>query len=580
MTVFLADIASYQGGLKLADVKRAGFGAVNFKVSHGLGVKAVHPNLKALVVEARALGLHRASFHYLTAEASGTAQADHAYAQLVAAGLTWGVPHFVDCEADATLPILTDYIARMAQHLGRKPGLYSGDWWWQVRGWAGAALSPHLMSAPNGGYVSAYPGDDSRAWIAGWGGWSQISVLQYEVGVLRFPDGTSGSIKVSKAAVRDLAVWADLAGGQMTAPVCTTDDLEQYAGPIMPDPWTDPRGWPSLNPGERSSDTFMAARAAARADAAARAAWILVASLVAMRNEFNRVFPDRDKSSDGSVGDLAHQQGTSGHNPDEEGHSETTDADDINEVRAIDIDADLRMPGVSMEDVIQYLVQQCRAGKITFIRYIIFNKRIWSKSSSWITRAYSGANPHDKHAHVSCEPDTASENTTKSLGLATLVEEDMPLDNTDKGWLKSAEFTNAVAAAVSKAVFGFKFAPDGAINPDRTFGQHVDDMQDFRDAFVHALTDPKVKNRPLAGSGFDVLVKAAQGNTAALANLQAFVSAAAAADQQRDSANTAALLAELNAIRSEATDPVTEDELETALARVAARAFSGGPEGA
>ena len=36
MTLRLADYASYQAGLRLADLKTAGFGIVNFKVSHGM----------------------------------------------------------------------------------------------------------------------------------------------------------------------------------------------------------------------------------------------------------------------------------------------------------------------------------------------------------------------------------------------------------------------------------------------------------------------------------------------------------------------------------------------------------------
>lgn len=424
VTLLLVDVASYQGALLLGDVKRAGFGAVNFKTSHGLAVKSVHPDVAALAAQARLLRLARSSFHWLTAD-PGPAQAEHAYARLVAAGLDWGCPHFVDCEADATLPVLTAYMARMRELLGRPVGLYTGGWWWRSRKWNGAALSPYLASAPDTGYGTGYPGDEGPQWVVAWGGWASISVLQYEVGVLRFPDGTTGKIRVSKSAVRDLSVWAALSGGQMSSPVCTDIDPEDYAGPELPDPWDDDEvGW-------GDPDVYRPAELVpelARTAVVPRGgrAWVLVKSLAHVRAQFNTAFPGRDKASDGSIGDQAHQTSLSGHNPDEEGHSETTDADSVNEVRAIDIDADLRKTGVTMEMVVQHLVTLCRTGKITFIRYIIFSKRIWKKSAGWVTQAYKGKNPHDKHAHVSVEPDTVSENATPDLGLAKLGEKPVP----------------------------------------------------------------------------------------------------------------------------------------------------------
>lgn len=154
--------------------------------------------------------------------------------------------------------------------------------------------------------------------------------------------------------------------------------------------------------------------------------WILVPSLVALRGEFNQVAPNRDKDSDGSIGDQEHATGSSGHNPDETGRPEDTDADSKNEVRAIDVDSDLRVPGLTMEMCVQFIVMLCRTERITWIKYIIYRGRIWSRSSGWITQRYTGSNPHDKHAHFSCRPDTTSENTTRPVGLATLLEEFMP----------------------------------------------------------------------------------------------------------------------------------------------------------
>jgi hypothetical protein len=218
LTLHLLDVASYQGTLAPADVVRAGFSAVNLKVSHGLGRKSVHPDITGWVADAHQLGLGICTFHYMTAEASGEAQAEHAYARLVALGLQDpGSAHQLDVESTPppTLAMVRGYLARMTELLRRPVVLYTGDWWWQARGgWNVADLTPYLWAAPNAGYLGTYPGDTGSHWLSGYGGWKQLSVMQYGVGKLRFPDGTTGGIDVSKSAIRDGAVWRDLTLGR------------------------------------------------------------------------------------------------------------------------------------------------------------------------------------------------------------------------------------------------------------------------------------------------------------------------------------------------------------------------------
>jgi len=181
-------------------------------------------------------------------------------------------------------------------------------------------------------------------------------------------------------------------------------------------------------------------------------AWVLTRGLGTVRAEFNSVFPDRDKTSDGTIGDQAHQTSASGHNPDRTGRAEYKDGDSLDEVRAIDVDRDL-VPGSGtdwMELVVQHLVRKARAGGYIPFRYIIYKGRIWSRTDGWRTRTYTGANKHNKHAHFSGDYTQTADNWTGLLGLASVRAGSGGdvLDAADKTWLR-AEMINAAQSGVS-----------------------------------------------------------------------------------------------------------------------------------
>lgn len=152
------------------------------------------------------------------------------------------------------------------------------------------------------------------------------------------------------------------------------------------------------------------------------AAPIVVASLRALDREITSVAPKRTLPT-WYKGDAAHQTRPSGHNPDDTTGSkaEYTDSDSIPEIRAGDYRLPLNSPDFTAEQLVQYLVEECRAGRITWISYIIFNKRIWHHSDGFKTRTYTGSNPHDKHFHISTRADSASESNTKAVGLVAWV---------------------------------------------------------------------------------------------------------------------------------------------------------------
>lgn len=188
-------------------------------------------------------------------------------------------------------------------------------------------------------------------------------------------------------------------------------------------------------------------------------AWINTAASISLRNEMDNAFPDRDTASDGTIGDGEHAQSVSDHNPDETGNTGgVEDSDSINEVHARDVDKDVRRAGWSMERVVQIILARCRSGAETRLRYIIFNRRIWSASSDWTEREYTGSNPHDHHAHFSFKygsgaSQTNPENRTMPWGILAAIEAEADMTPEQMTlWAKSSAGRQALALAAGDAL--------------------------------------------------------------------------------------------------------------------------------
>ena len=110
-----------------------------------------------------------------------------------------------------------------------------------------------------------------------------------------------------------------------------------------------------------------------------------------LREQIDDAFPDRDRTSDGWVGDTRHATRPSDHNPDANGW-----------VRAIDVDRDLS--GKAKPDIMPDLADQIRIAAKSGekrIAYIIFEGRIASPRLNWRWRKYTGSNKHNHHCHIS-----------------------------------------------------------------------------------------------------------------------------------------------------------------------------------
>jgi len=136
----------------------------------------------------------------------------------------------------------------------------------------------------------------------------------------------------------------------------------------------------------------------ATAAPAAPTQWRVAEALKALRDQINARFPNRSKSSDGTIGDLNHCPGTSDHCPNVmEGRVGVVTALDITHDPAHGLDAG-------------QLAETLRVNRDPRIKYIISNRRIANFKSldgeppfAW--RDYNGPNPHTKHVHISVKPE-------------------------------------------------------------------------------------------------------------------------------------------------------------------------------
>lgn len=121
-------------------------------------------------------------------------------------------------------------------------------------------------------------------------------------------------------------------------------------------------------------------------------AWRVAKSLDKLRSQVNAQWPNRDKSSDGTIGDERHQASTSDHNA-------WVKDGKMGVVTALDITNDPDSGPISDD-----LAEALKLSRDPRIKYIISNAEICSGDGGpqpWVWRKYSGSNAHRKHLHLS-----------------------------------------------------------------------------------------------------------------------------------------------------------------------------------
>jgi len=119
--------------------------------------------------------------------------------------------------------------------------------------------------------------------------------------------------------------------------------------------------------------------------------WRLARALVSLRDGVNARWPQRDKASDGAIGNAEHATRASDHNP-------WIKVAGMGVVRALDVDVD----GIDAGWLAEQLRLLGAAGDSRLVGggYVIFNGRITRDDwAGW--SVYTGTNPHQTHVHAS-----------------------------------------------------------------------------------------------------------------------------------------------------------------------------------
>lgn len=190
--------------------------------------------------------------------------------------------------------------------------------------------------------------------------------------------------------------------------------------------------------------------------------WRVAKSLDKLLAQINELAPNRDKASDGALGDADHQNRTSDHNP----HCGP------GVVTARDFDHD-PAHGADMVKIAEAL----RHSKDPRIKYVISQYRMFSSYPSsgypaWTWRPYSGINAHTLHMHVSVQCNVSMDSTKEwSIGgdffdmateeqLRKIVREEVRKEITDARKIlavgKEQDAYNAENINLKKVIEGLK----------------------------------------------------------------------------------------------------------------------------
>jgi hypothetical protein len=149
--------------------------------------------------------------------------------------------------------------------------------------------------------------------------------------------------------------------------------------------------------------------------------WRLARALDVYRAELAARWPNRDRRSDGGIGDAEHAARSSDHNP-------WLKSDGMGIVRAWDTDKDLTGPATDPQSasaateanwLAEHLRSLGKAGDPRLVGggYVIWNRRIAGEVGDWAWRPYDGQNSHEHHVHLSVSRNASGFDSTIPWGI-------------------------------------------------------------------------------------------------------------------------------------------------------------------
>lgn len=187
MVLYIVDAhLTYQAGLSIPTVASEGYSGLLVKASQGVTGYLAPTGFETWIAEARTAGMVPGAYHWLNST-SGAAQANRFLDRLDSVGGADGMLCAVDCEDSsnpASLGVLTDFIDTFQTRTGGHPLLvYSGNWWWESRGWDISGLGVHLWDSryvSGSGTGSALYGQVPGSWwTPRYSGITRATLLQY-----------------------------------------------------------------------------------------------------------------------------------------------------------------------------------------------------------------------------------------------------------------------------------------------------------------------------------------------------------------------------------------------------------------
>ena len=188
--------------------------------------------------------------------------------------------------------------------------------------------------------------------------------------------------------------------------------------------------------------------------------WYTAPSLVALRREVDTLWPGRSRLSDGSIGDNRHGRTINSHNP--VGAANGPRVGTRGAVHAMDITS----AGIDVNRLLAAVIGDSR------VWYVIHDSKIWSRTTAWAARPYSG-DPHTTHVHINLREDsqaaaTDAENGTRSWFAGKTTAAPAFLATPNSGLSLTESQVRALQRALISAGFAIPAGATGVYGPQTT----------------------------------------------------------------------------------------------------------------